>query len=70
MIVPNPTSIDQGAYSFVFCCYRVMLTKQKTKHVEWYHGDFSDPEAVSGSSTSLIEKQPFGAVLRFVEIGV
>ncbi len=30
-----------------------MLMKQETKRVEWYHGDFSDPEAVSGSSTSL-----------------
>lgn len=25
--------------------------KQETMHVDWYHGDFSDPEAVSGSST-------------------
>ncbi len=30
-----------------------MLTKQATKHVEWYHEDFSDPEAVSGSSTKF-----------------
>ena len=30
-----------------------MPTKQTTKHVEWYHEDFSDPEAVSGSSTKF-----------------
>jgi len=30
-----------------------LLTKQATKHVEWYHEDFSDPEAVSGSSTKF-----------------
>ncbi len=29
-------------------------TKQETKRVEWYYGDFSDPEAVSGSSTNNI----------------
>lgn len=29
-----------------------MLTKQETMRVEWYYGDFSDPEAVSGSSTN------------------
>ncbi len=32
-----------------------------TKHVEWYYGDFSDPEAVSGSSTICKnDKKPVG----------
>jgi len=32
-----------------------MLTKQETMRVEWYYGDFSDPEAVSGSSTNKLK---------------
>ena len=40
-----------------------MLTKQVTKHVEWYHEDFSDPEAVSGSSTKLQKLEPGGSFL-------
>ncbi len=32
--------------------------KQSTMRVEWYYGDFSDPEAVSGSSTRTLIGQP------------
>ena len=32
--------------------------KEQTMLVECVHGDFSDPEAVSGSSTMIIEKNP------------
>ena len=39
----------------------MMPTKQTTKHVEWYHGDFSDPEAVSGSSTKFESQRPLGS---------
>ena len=35
---------------------RFALTKQETMRVEWYYGDFSDPEAVSGSSTNRKER--------------
>jgi len=41
-----------GFSSFVLLSLlEVTKMKQGTMHVEWYHGDFSDPEAVSGSST-------------------
>ena len=40
-----------GSRSFVLLqLLEITEMKQRTMHVEWYHGDFSDPEAVSGSS--------------------
>ena len=41
--------------SFVSCCFsKQAKTKQKTMYVEWYPCGSSDPEAVSGSSTTSL----------------
>ncbi len=59
MVIELRTKIKIRALTVLFlAAVRFASTKQETMRVEWYNEDFSDPEAVSGSSTNNMQNKP------------